>query len=395
MKAVSLRLRLTAWYTFALLVVLCLGAVVVLREQRSIGLRRIDGELEALTSTLASVVGDELREMPEAGAAAQEARNTVATPGRAIAILDAAGRPLAARWDRLDLGGALPAADSAVHVWTAESPGNSWRVHASTKTFDQGTFVLLVAAPLADVEREQRGVLDSILVAIPLLLVVAAVGGFYLASVGLRPITEALQLQRQFMADASHELRTPEALTIVGAQARRLGRLVEDMLVLARADAGGYQLRPVDLYFDELVADCRRAVDLLATERGVTIQLAGATDVACRGDEDLLRRLVLNVLQNAVQHSPPGGAVLVDLDREAGRVRLRVTDCGPGIAPADQERIFDRFVQLDPSRRGQGTGLGLPIARWIAEAHRGRLFLERSGPGGSTFCVVLPAATAA
>jgi signal transduction histidine kinase len=250
------------------------------------------------------------------------------------------------------------------------------------------------------------------------MLVVAAAGGFYLASVGLRPITEALRLQRQFMADASHELRTPvsvaraaadvalsrphrdepeyrEALTIVGAQATRLGRLVEDMLVLARADAGGYQLRPVNLYFDELVADCRRAVDLLATERGVTIRLAGATDLACRGDEDLLRRLVLNVLQNAVQHSPAGGAVVVDLDQEAGRVRLRVTDTGPGIAPADRERIFDRFVQLDPSRRGQGTGLGLPIARWIAEAHRGTVFLERSGPDGSTFCVVLPAASPA
>jgi signal transduction histidine kinase len=418
MKPGSLRLKLTAWYTLALLVVLSLGAVIVLREQRRIGIRRVDRELDALISTLASVVGDELREMPNARAAAQEARNTVATPGRAVAILDTDGQPLAAAWEGLDIRGALPAADGAVHVWTADSPGNSWRVHTSTRSFDQQSFVLLVAAPLSDVEREQQGILDAILVAVPLMLVVAAAGGFYLASVGLRPITEALRLQRQFMADASHELRTPvsvaraaadvalsrahrdepeyrEALTIVGAQARRLGRLVEDMLVLARADAGGYQLRPVDLYFDELVADCRRAVDLLATERGVTIRLAGATDVACRGDEDLLRRLVLNVLQNAVQHSPPGGAVVVDLDHEAGRVRLRVTDTGPGIEAADRERIFDRFVQLDSSRRAQGTGLGLPIARWIAEAHRGALFLERSGPGGSTFCVVLPATSPA
>src|SRR5882762_8924493 len=103
------------------------------------------------------------------------------------------------------------------------------------------------------------------------------------------------------------------------------------MLVLARADAGGYPLRPVDLYFDELVADCRRAVDVLAAERGVTIRSAGTADVLFRGDEDLLRRLVLNVLQNAVQHTPPGGSVAVDIRREPEAVRIRVTDEGAGI----------------------------------------------------------------
>ena len=131
------------------------------------------------------------------------------------------------------------------------------------------------------------------------------------------------------MADASHELRTPvsvvrataevtlsrehrdeaeyrEAMAIVGGQARRLGRLVEDMLVLARADAGGYPLRPVDLYLDEVVAECRRAVDVLATERGVTIARPARPEIPFRGDEDLLRRLVVNVLQNAVQHTPAG-----------------------------------------------------------------------------------------
>ncbi len=183
-----------------------------------------------------------------------------------------------------------------------------------------------------------------------------------------------------------------EALAIVGGQARRLGRLVEDMLVLARADAGGYALRPVDLYLDEVVADCRRAVDVLATERGVAIHSTGSPEIPFRGDEDLLRRLVLNVLQNAVQHTPAGGAVAVDIRQDRDAVRIRVSDQGSGIPPNDQARIFDRFVQLDGARRGQGTGLGLPIARWIAEAHSGTLVLERSGSDGSTFCVVLPAA---
>jgi len=155
-------------------------------------------------------------------------------------------------------------------------------------------------------------------------------------------------------------------------------------------EAGGRPLRVVDLYLDELVGECRRAVEVLATERGVTIESGASPETPFRGDEDLLRQLVVNVLQNAVQHTPPGGAVTVVICREAGAVRIRIRDSGAGIPSGDQERIFDRFVQLDPARRGRGAGLGLPIARWIAEAHGGTLVLESSGPGGTVFCVTLP-----
>jgi len=226
----------------------------------------------------------------------------------------------------------------------------------------------------------------------------------------------ALETQRQFMADASHELRTPvsvirtasdvmlsrdhrdeaeyrEALTMAGEQARQLGRLVDDMLVLARADGGAYPIRPVDLYLDDVVEDCRKAVGVLAAERGIAVTVSGARDVPIRGDEELLRRLMLNLMQNAVQHSPPGGGVSVGVCPNGSRVYVRVTDSGPGIAEADQARIFERFVQLDPSRRAEGTGLGLTIAKWIAEAHDGSLRLESSAPSGSTFCVDLPLAS--
>jgi signal transduction histidine kinase len=408
-------LKLTVWYSLALLVTMCLGGAVVLREQAGVGLRRVDRELDALVSTLASVLDDELMENGDAAVAADIARRTVAAPGRAVAILDASGHTLAGDWGRLNLGTALPAGDDGRRVWTAESGEGAWRVLAASRSFQTRTLVLLVAAPLSDVRREQHEVQEAMVIGIPIALIIAAAGGLYLASVGLRPITDALRTQRQFMADASHELRTPvsivrvsadvalsrehrdegeyrEALAIVGGQAQRLSRLVDDMLVLARADAGGYALRTVDLYFDELVAECRRAVEVLASERNVTIRSAGPTDIAVRGDEDLLRRLVLNILQNAVQHSPPGADVEVKLAGEPGRVRLRISDHGPGVPTADQARIFDRFVQLDASRGRQGTGLGLPIARWIAEAHRGTLVLEASGPGGSTFAVVLPTA---
>ncbi len=413
MKSLSLRLRLTIWYSLALLVTMTLGGAVVLREQARVGLRRVDRELDAFAATLRGVLEDELTEHDDLVAAADDARRTVTIPGRAVAILDGAGRTLSADWGRLNPAEARAPGVGGSRVWTAESPDGAWRVHVTPQSFQKTRLVLLVAAPMFDLAREQHEVREAMVIGIPIALLIAAGGGLYLASVGLRPITDALRTQRQFMADASHELRTPvsvvrvsadvalsrahrdeaeyrEALAIVAGEAQRLSRLVDDMLVLARADAGGYALRSVDLYIDEVVAECRRAVEVLAAERRVTIRSVGATDISVKGDEDLLRRLVLNILQNAVQHSPSGADVGVELVSEPGRVRLRVSDRGPGIPAADRARIFDRFVQLDMSRGRQGTGLGLPIARWIAEAHRGMLVLEQSGDAGSTFTVVLP-----
>ena len=169
-----------------------------------------------------------------------------------------------------------------------------------------------------------------------------------------------------------------------------MGQLFKFFILLI--DAGGYPLRPVDLYIDDVVNQCRRAVDVLAAERGITVTSTGPSDVPLRGDEELLRRLMVNLLQNAVQHTRQGGTVSIDVSPNGSSVYVRVKDNGEGIPEADRDRIFDRFVQLDPSRRAQGTGLGLTIAKWIAEAHDGSLSLESSGPGGSIFCVVLPAA---
>jgi signal transduction histidine kinase len=405
-----LRTRLMLAYTGALLVVLAVFCALVLWQQGRIGLRRVDRELVGLSGTLANVLRDELTEKPGPQQAAEEARDLVAVAGRAIAIVDARGSVLAARWNGLELPAGT--ATNRAQVMTVETPAGAWRLHVTPETSGV-PLALLVASPLTDVRREQHEAEEAMLVAVPILLLLAMGGGAYLSSRSVRPVAEALRVQKQFTADASHELRTPvsivrataevtlsrehrdeseyrEALAIVGGQARRLGHLVEDLLVLARADAGGYPLRRVDLYFDELVAECRRAVDVLAKERGVTIRLEPTPELPYRGDEDLLRQLVLNVLQNAVQHTPAGGSVGIDIRREASGVTVRVSDSGPGIPSHDQQRIFDRFVQLDPSRRGQGTGLGLPIARWIAEAHHGTLVLEQSGPEGTTFCVALP-----
>jgi signal transduction histidine kinase len=162
------------------------------------------------------------------------------------------------------------------------------------------------------------------------------------------------------------------------------------MLVLARADAGGYPLRCVDFFADDVVDACLRAVGVLAAARHVAVTADGATDVVLQADPELIQRLLVNLLQNAVQHTPEGGAVTVRVSRHDADVALTVTDSGAGIPPEQVARIFERFVQLDPSRRGDGAGLGLTIARWIAEAHGGTLMVVSTGPAGSTFCATLP-----
>jgi len=185
-----------------------------------------------------------------------------------------------------------------------------------------------------------------------------------------------------------HEYR--EALSHIASESRRLGRLVDDMLVLARADAGGYPLRREPVYLNELAAECQRSVAVLAQKRGVTIEAPASGDVPFCGDESLLRRMILNLLQNAVAYTRRGSRIRVDVVPNGRVACIRVRDEGEGIAESDRARIFDRFVQLDSARHGAGAGLGLPIARWIAEAHGGSLELEESGATGSTFRVTLP-----
>ncbi len=394
------RARVIVWYSLVLLVVLTAFAAFVVWQQGRVGLRRVDRELDALSGTLENVLRDEMTETDDLAAAAAEARATLAAPGRPMAILDADGRVLAAAWSGLD---ARP---------------DAFRVQRRAVHIQAHDFVLLVAAPLEDTWREQRELRQALLIGIPIVLLLAAGGGVWLASSGplVAQLRESLRVQRQFMADASHELRTPvsvirsaadvslslpdrdaaeyrEAIGIIGTEAKRLSRLVDDMLVLARADAGGYPLNPVNLYLNDLVDECRRAVDVLARERGVAIRASVPADVPLRGDENLLRRMLLNVVQNAVAHTRPGGVVTIAVAPNGREAAIRVIDEGDGIAAADRARIFDRFVQLDAARRGTGAGLGLPIARWIAEAHGGTLELEESRATGSTFRIGLPVVT--
>jgi signal transduction histidine kinase len=189
-----------------------------------------------------------------------------------------------------------------------------------------------------------------------------------------------------------------EALGVVSHEARRLSRIVDDLFLLARADAGQLPLHPGELYLDELAGECVRSVRSLAVQRGVGLVCEAEGELPYRGDEPLLHRLLLNLLDNALKYSRPGGEVRLDLARRDGGYVMRVTDAGPPIEPEAAERIFERFYRADRACSADsatgGAGLGLPIARWVAEAHGGSLRLARSTAEGNEFEVWLPTSAA-
>ncbi len=223
----------------------------------------------------------------------------------------------------------------------------------------------------------------------------------------LSRLQEAYESQRRFVADASHELRTPlatiqgnagllahgppiaepvrrAAATDIADESERMGRLVDRLLTLARADSGlRLELAPVDLR--ALVLDVTRQAAAVHAERTFDVQVV---DASVAGDEDALRQLLWILIDNALRYSR--SKISVDLEVDSGWARLMVGDDGQGIALQERQRIFQRFYRSDESRTGQGAGLGLSIALWITEQHGGRIIADQSKAGGAGLYVDLP-----
>jgi two-component system OmpR family sensor kinase len=218
---------------------------------------------------------------------------------------------------------------------------------------------------------------------------------------------------RRFVSDASHELRTPVAavrayaelfrrggdrhpedlprlMARIESEAARMGILVEDLLLLTRLDQGrALDQAPVDL--GALATDAVEAARTLDPERPLTLSVEGSVEVL--GDRDRLRQVVDNLLANVRTHTPPGAPAEVSIRLAGTRAVVDVADSGPGIDPADTERIFERFFRSDPSRardRG-GAGLGLSIVAAITEAHGGKASAANRPRGGAVFTIDLPA----
>jgi heavy metal sensor kinase len=317
--------------------------------------------------------------------------------------------------------------------------------------------IIQVGTSLRPVEEMLQRLLLVLLVSLPVALAVALGGGWFLAGRALRPVeaitlaacriaagdlTQRLTVAhsqdeigrlsatfndmiarmeasfrqvRQFSADASHELRTP--LTVMKGEtdlalrrARpaedyrlvlesnleeidRMVRIVDELLFLSRADLGEVRIESLPVRLDALVEDTQRHAAVLGQELDVQVRAGTVEPVTVRGDELRLRELLLNLVDNAVKYSRPGGKVEIALARAGATARLSVTDYGIGISAEAQARIFDRFYRADDARAHarEGTGLGLAICKWIVEAHHGRIEVQSTVGEGSRFTVVLPA----
>ena len=349
------------------------------------------------------------------------------------------------------------ALDGRSTLSTLRADDETWRVRTTgVRDGDAIVGVLQVGLSREEVEESLAEVLTLLALALPFVLAGAVVGGYYLAGRALAPVAtitglaariggrdldarlgldlpddelgrlartfdgmlarieEAFERQRRFTGDAAHELRTPlslmrsqvdlalarpraaeeyrEALRGLDGDLERMSGLVGTLLTLARADAG-------QLATERARFDLAETVGLVVEQFAPTAEAAGvalvddAVPTPLVADEDLLVQALVNLIDNALAHTPAGGRVAVGCRPEDGRVRVWVEDTGSGIAPEHRERVFDRFYRVDSGRtraRG-GTGLGLAICRAIAEAHGGEVALTSAEEGGTRVELVLPA----
>jgi signal transduction histidine kinase len=225
----------------------------------------------------------------------------------------------------------------------------------------------------------------------------------------LERLERLFRAQQRLLADVSHELRTPltavrgnldlmrrmgetdpESLAVVQEEVDRMTRLVGDLLLLARADAGGLPLARQPVELDNLFFEVYRQVDLL--QKSVDIIVAEVDQVCVLGDADRLKQLFINLVDNAIKYTPSGGEVSLRLSKSDGWAQVEISDTGIGIPPEDLPYIFDRFYRVDKARsRSQGgSGLGLSIAKWIAQAHGGDIRVSSELGKGTAFTVTLP-----
>jgi two-component system, OmpR family, sensor kinase len=347
------------------------------------------------------------------------------------------------------------------HFGKVKAGSHGFRAYARRFSARGNSYTLVTLRSLHPQEEMLEEVTETFAWVIPIAILLASGGGYFLARKSLAPVvamssqagrigaanlherlavqnekdelghlarsfnslldrlSESFERQRRFMADASHELRTPvailrgeaevalsqqarspdeyrESLGILHQEAERLTHIVEDLFTLTRADAGQYPLAPSDFYLEELLSECVHSARTLALAKKISLNFDGGSEFPIYADESLLRRMILNLLDNAIKYTPEGGGVTVACCRMDGEYALSFTDTGTGIPAELQPRIFERFFRVDKARSrsesdGGGAGLGLAISRWIAEAHQGRLELTRSDSAGSIFTAYLPA----
>lgn len=464
----SIRVQLTAWYALVMAVAfIAAGAATHAAARRQIQ-HSIDAATVSTTHNFLSALRDEMDEGHGRLTlrSANELLGEFRDEERAIVILDERGNEFASHQtavarslDRV----LLRRLSVARQFGMTTVNGGSLRLYLAPADIGPQSFTIATAQSRARQTETLRNLRNAMLATAPIALLVACAGGYLLARKSLAPmvrmsdkaraisatnLSERIEVvnprdelgelaatlnellgrldrsfadQRRFMADASHELRTPvailqgeldvtlsrsdrdasdyrESLEIMHRTVRRLTRIIRDLFLLARSDAGDLPLKSEPLYPGDVVSQTVRAYRTVARDRGVTLAAECDDDLIIDGDDDLLQRMIGNLVENAIRHSPRGAEVRVHCAADGPLARIEVRDQGSGVPAECRERIFERFYRADPARtarEGSGAGLGLPIARRIAEVHGGDLRLEESGADGSLFAVTLPLRRAA
>jgi len=458
---VSIRVRLTISFTAlfgAIVIALAVAAYILLN---SAAYHRLDAALQVATGATAMSAGHELNEHSTKLAGEADLQEVLAENGTsALAdtqILVREGNRMAAY---------RPAKEQGFDLRTVPldrlKDGTYRGIRIVSGTLPVAKFktayTIYSAKPLAPVEARLRNLRLFLCLALPAGLCLAGLAGYLLAKRSLRPLQEfartvdtvtssdlsarvkvsreddeigsferrfnslldrledAFHLQRQFMADASHQIRTPvtialaaaqvtsrdanaslrdcrDSLQIVEHQMLQLRKTVEDMLFLSQADTASLKIELREMYLDDAVSDATRAARALARAKHQTLKVSGLPEAECLGDIALLKQALLILLDNSVKFTPAGGNIEVALTKRAGYWVCSVTDSGIGISETSQARIFERFFRENrPANQGAGgAGLGLAIAKSIMADHRGTLALVDARPGQTRFEMAIPA----
>jgi signal transduction histidine kinase len=396
----STRIRLTAWYVGALaLFLLALCVAVFQLEERQLR-TNVDHGLRVTATRVQATVDKH---------GVQKALDTYYGASYTIAWSDGSGAPAGDNGSPpANRTSVLAAIHNGTDLRTIERKGVTQRIYSVPIRHTTTVLVVQVARSLEPEEDALHGLLRNMLLGVAVCVAFAAVGGWFLAGKSLAPVAAAFERQQTFVADASHELRTPlaviranaeflqqeqpeseEAAEIL-AETDRLTSLVDALLALARGQGGASAERRLDL--GELVTASAQAMQPLAGERKVALDVSAAEGLDVRGNPDQLHQLVVILVDNALRYTPEGGQVTVDARRVDGSAVVAVSDSGIGIDPDALDHVFERFYRADEARTRAfgGSGLGLSIAEQLVTGHGGRISAESTPGRGSTFTVSLP-----
>ena len=407
-----LRRRLTFWYAATLSLILILlggGLYGVIHSQLA---QQLDDSLRAATKELVRAARIREMEAVSTRGAVVDAVDELRIPDRSLYLLDSTGAPISPRSATPFIRRAARRAAAGASVSDEVDVGSehTLSLHAERFKLQSGqTIVAVVAADRVELTDRYAELIAAFGGAALAAIVLVAAGGYFLVQKATAPAERSMAHTRRFMADAAHELRTPIAVLRTRAEvalqqerssedyaavlrgmeheAQRLGRVVDDLLMLARADAGERPVERTRFFLDDMVLDAAQSVRTLAQAAGVTLTVDEFEATPIVGDARLVRELVVVLLDNAVKFTPAGGDVRVRVlpDPEP---TLTIVDNGCGMAAEQMPHVFERFYRGDASRaRGGGAGLGLSIAQWIASVHDARLLLA-SEPGRGTRATV-------